>query len=140
MGNVSTGPVPTVAVDSNMVSNTNKRLNGVKHIMFKNTILTIAISISTLVTYIGFFIHPVLDILIYIDIFLNCLFLTLMFKYNDYIYDKVFKVCNNYVWQKYQEIELANHSHSLENAASQTSNSVSSGIQTLTKTEINTVL
>lgn len=128
-----------VTLDSNMVSNTNKRLNGVKHIMFKNTILTIAISISTLVAWIGFFMYPLLDILIYIDIFLNCLFLTLMFKYNDYIYDRVFKVCNNYVLRKYQELELVHHSRSMENAGNQTSNSVSSGIEMLSNTESNTV-
>ena len=108
---------------------TNKRLNGVKHVMLKNTILTIAISISTLIAYIGFFIHPVLDVLIYIDIFLNCLFLTLMFKYNDYIYGRIFKICDNYVLRKYQELELASRpSESMENARNRTSNSTPSGI------------
>ena len=66
-----------------------------KSLIIKNGILTITGSISTMAAYI-LWLTPILDLgyfFLYFDLFLNCLVIGLMFKYNEKWYKKCCRCC-----------------------------------------------
>ena len=92
------------------ISDENKKNNSIQKLMVKNTILTVSISISTFINYLIYFIDDKLDFFLYLDVFLNSLFISLMFKYNDNIYYKfICKLCNDYYQHRHKDLELVSY-------------------------------
>eukprot|EP01083_Nonionella_stella_P192734 712248_1 len=63
-----------------------------KSLIIKNTILTVAGSVSTLINWMLWFANVGISFL-YLDIWFNCVIISLMFKYNDKYYKRLCKVC-----------------------------------------------
>lgn len=85
---------------------------GLRKIMTKNTILTVSIAVVKLVSYTIFFTSGTYsDIAVYLDINLNTLFLSLMFKFNDkWFYKYICKICNDCLINRSKiDIELVNY-------------------------------
>eukprot|EP01084_Bolivina_argentea_P084450 152719_1 len=80
----------------------------VKAIMVKNTILTVSISGSTLILWIGYFIFGN-ECFLWIDMLSNCLCLGLMFRFNDSLYSRFFcKLCHDFYLKRSNVLELKN--------------------------------
>ena len=83
--------------DLNTRYDTTLHLFKIKAVMIKNAILVISASISTFICWLlWLFISNPLEIggsFLYLDLFLNCWFISLMFSYNDKNYKKYCKFC-----------------------------------------------